>query len=117
MRQTAVTLIAQCGLPIFFADSFRCPLGDDASIVEQDVEATKFGQGMLDNTGASPGVGMIRLEKAADASQSRDNGNDFLAAIPPASRNHNFRAFLCKQDGGCSSNTGSSARNEGDAMI
>ena len=83
-------------MPVFFGHGFGGPAGDDARVVEQDVDATELGQGPLDNAGAGLGVGVVRLDELAGASQRPDLGNNSLAVIPPASCNNDFRPFLCK---------------------
>ncbi len=102
-------------MPVFFGYGFGSAAGDDARVVEQDVDAPELGQGPLDNAGAGLGVGVVRLEEPADASRRPDLGSDSLAAVPPASRYNNLCPFLRKEECGSLADAGGGAGDDSDA--
>ncbi len=64
-------------MPVIFGDGFGGTAGDDAGVVEQDVDAAVFGKGSLDDAGAGFRVGVVRLDELADASRSLDLRNNY----------------------------------------
>ena len=52
-------------VPNLLGGGFRRPAGDDARVVEQDVDAAEFGESPLDDAGTIVGLGMIRFDKYA----------------------------------------------------
>ncbi len=52
-------------VPDLFRGCFCCAAGDDACVVEEDVDAAEFGESPFDDAGTIIGLGMIRFDEYA----------------------------------------------------
>ena len=110
MCQTAVTLMAKVSFQTSSDVVSAVPAGHDAGVIEQDVDAAKFGESSARRRGNNRRLGNDRLRQMCSVHPVPEFCfSTTLTQLETASRNDQVGAFLRKQKRGRFPNPGGGA--------